>query len=152
METGAQASATGCGSPEWPSQTPAPLKEQMQCGYALINVFLPHIVSFYKTDGCTRKWELDCGNGDGFVKYKDLKLPDNSRLSSNRSLSLEECEMECLNNFSCTAFTRIDIHGKGGDCVLWFEELIDMKNYPDGGDVLYIRMARAELVKLYMCA
>ncbi|OWM77581.1 hypothetical protein CDL15_Pgr016979 [Punica granatum] len=97
------------------------------------------------TDGCTRKWELDCRNGDGFVKYKDLKLPDNSRLSSNRSLSLEECEMECLNNCSCTAFTRIDIHGNGGDCVLWFEELIDMKNYPDGGDVLYIRMARAEL-------
>lgn len=103
------------------------------------------------TAGCTRKWGLDCRNGDdGFVRYENLKLPDNSQLQSNSSLSLQECEMECLNNCSCMAFTRIDIHGNGGDCVLWFGELVDMKDYPSGGDVLYIRMAQAELGKIHM--
>ncbi|XP_030528919.1 G-type lectin S-receptor-like serine/threonine-protein kinase At4g27290 [Rhodamnia argentea] len=97
------------------------------------------------TGGCSRTWGLSCGNGEGFVKYKGLKLPDNSRLSGNTSSSLEECETECLKNCSCMAFTRVDVHGNGGDCLLWFVDLVDMKNYPSGGDVLYIRMARAEI-------
>ncbi|KAL3741990.1 hypothetical protein ACJRO7_017471 [Eucalyptus globulus] len=97
------------------------------------------------TGGCSRTWNLNCGNGDGFVKYKDLKLPDNSRLLGNRSSNLEECETECLKNCSCMAFTRVDVHGNGGDCLLWFGDLVDMKNYPSGGDVIYIRMAKAEI-------
>ncbi|KAI4342937.1 hypothetical protein MLD38_027499 [Melastoma candidum] len=96
-------------------------------------------------DGCTRNYALNCSNNDGFVKYTGLKLPDFSHLSSNRSLKLKECETECLQNCSCMAYTIIDIHGNGGDCVLWYDQLVDMKNYPDGGDVLYIRMARPEL-------
>ncbi|KAI4368189.1 hypothetical protein MLD38_016775 [Melastoma candidum] len=97
------------------------------------------------TDGCMRKFALNCSNNDGFVKYEGLKLPDFSYLSTNRSLSLKECQIICRQNCSCTAYTIIDIHGNGGDCVLWSGQLFDMKNYPDGGDVLYIRMARAEL-------
>ncbi|KAL3741997.1 hypothetical protein ACJRO7_017478 [Eucalyptus globulus] len=85
------------------------------------------------TSGCSRVWNLSCGNGDGFVKYKSLKLPDNSRLYGNSSLNLEECESECLKNCSCMAFTRVDVHGN------------DMKNYPSGGDVIYIRMAKVEI-------
>ncbi|KAF8030793.1 hypothetical protein BT93_D0089 [Corymbia citriodora subsp. variegata] len=95
--------------------------------------------------GCSRIWGLSCGNGDGFVKYTGLKLPDNSRLAGNKSSSLEECETQCLKNCSCMAFTRVDVHGNGGDCLLWSGDLVDMKNYPSGGDVLYIRMARAEI-------
>ncbi|KAL3741996.1 hypothetical protein ACJRO7_017477 [Eucalyptus globulus] len=97
------------------------------------------------TGGCSRTWNLSCGNGDGFVKYKGLKLPDNSRLLGNRSSNLEECERECLKNCSCMAFTRVDVHGNGGDCLLWFGDLVDMKNYPSGGDVIHIRMAKAEI-------
>ncbi|XP_022716025.1 G-type lectin S-receptor-like serine/threonine-protein kinase At4g27290 isoform X2 [Durio zibethinus] len=98
------------------------------------------------SDGCVRKRNLDCEN-DGFVKYERMKLPDNSRLVTNRnfSLSLEECEAECLKNCSCMAYTRIDIHGNGGDCVTWFGDLVDMKYFSNGGNNLYIRMARAEL-------
>lgn len=95
--------------------------------------------------GCVRKWDLDCKNGDGFVGYTALKLPDNSRLFANRSLSLGECEAECLKNCSCMAYTRLDIHGRGGDCVMWFDVLVDMRNYPDVGEEIYIRMARKEL-------
>ncbi|KAL3741998.1 hypothetical protein ACJRO7_017479 [Eucalyptus globulus] len=97
------------------------------------------------TSGCSRVWNLSCGNGDGFVKYKSLKLSDNSRLYRNSSLNLEECESECLKNCSCMAFTRVDVHGNGGDCLLWFADLVDMKNYPSGGDVIYIRMAKVEI-------
>ncbi|XP_024158583.1 G-type lectin S-receptor-like serine/threonine-protein kinase At4g27290 isoform X2 [Rosa chinensis] len=97
------------------------------------------------TGGCVRNWDLDCKNGDGFVRYEGLKLPDNSFLFANRSLSLKECEAECLKNCSCMAYTRIDIHARGGDCVMWFDELVDMRNYPDGGEEIYIRMARKEL-------
>ncbi|KAK6283668.1 hypothetical protein POUND7_002620, partial [Theobroma cacao] len=76
-----------------------------------------------------------------------MKLPDNSHLVTNRnfSLSLEECEAECLKNCSCMAYTKIDIHGNGGDCVMWFGDLVDMKYFPNGGSNLYIRMAQAEL-------
>ncbi|KAK3433483.1 hypothetical protein EUGRSUZ_D01374 [Eucalyptus grandis] len=93
------------------------------------------------TGGCSRTWNLSCGNGECFVKYKGLKLPDNSRLLGNRSSNLEEC----LKNCSCMAFTRVDVHGNGGDCLLWFGDLVDMKNYPSGGDVIHIRMAKAEI-------
>ena len=97
--------------------------------------------------GCVRKWELDCGNGDGFVKYGGMKLPDNSHLAASRNLSLEECKSVCLGNCSCMAFTMIDIHGNGGDCVLWFDDLLDMRDFSGGGDDLYIRMAKEELGK-----
>lgn len=104
---------------------------------------------FVWSGGCERKWELNCGNGDGFVKFKSLKLPDNSYLSVNRTLSHEECEAECLKNCSCTAYTRLDIHGNGGNCVMWSGDLVDMKNFPNGGEELYIRMAQAELSMYY---
>lgn len=99
------------------------------------------------SDGCVRQRDLDCGNKDGFVKYVRVKLPDNSHLVTNRnfSLSLEECETECFKNCSCMAYTRIDIHGNGGDCVMWFGELVDMKYFSNGGENIYVRMARAEL-------
>ncbi|KAF5472086.1 hypothetical protein F2P56_008828 [Juglans regia] len=95
--------------------------------------------------GCVRNWDLECENGDGFVKYGGKKLPDHSHLAASRNLSLEECEAECSRNCSCMAFTLIDIHGNGGDCVMWFADLVDMRNFPSGGDDLYIRMAKKEL-------
>ncbi|EOY28493.1 S-locus lectin protein kinase family protein, putative isoform 1 [Theobroma cacao] len=94
--------------------------------------------------GCVRNRDLNCSNADGFVKYERMKLPDNAHLAANRSLSLEECEAECQKNCSCMAYTRIDIHGNGRDCILWFGDLVDLRKYPEGED-LYIRMARAEL-------
>ena len=100
---------------------------------------------FVWSAGCERKFELSCGNGDGFVKFKSLKLPDNSYLAANSTLSREECEAECLRNCSCTAYIRLDIQGNGGNCLMWSGDLVDMKNYPDGNEELYIRMARAEL-------
>ena len=106
--------------------------------------FQPKSPDEWKRLGCERKWNLSCGNGDGFVKYKSLKLPDKSYLGTNRSLSAKECEAECLRNCSCTAYAWLSIHNNGGNCVMWLGELVDLRNYPDGED-LYIRMARQEL-------
>ncbi|KAJ9690221.1 hypothetical protein PVL29_012730 [Vitis rotundifolia] len=89
--------------------------------------------------------ELDCNKGDGFVKYKPLKLPDNSHLWGNSSLSSEDCRAKCLRNCSCMAYTIINVHGNGGDCVAWFGDLVDMKDFSEGGEELYIRMARSEI-------
>ena len=98
------------------------------------------------SDGCTRKWELDCKNGDGFVKYEGLKLPDNSHLWTNKILSHQECEAECLKNCSCMAYTNLDIYGNGSYCVMWSGDLVDMRtSTEDSTEIIYIRMARKEL-------
>lgn len=100
--------------------------------------------------GCSRKRELDCNKGDGFVKYKSMKLPDYSQLWGNGSLSPEDCRANCLRNCSCMAYTIIDIHGNGGDCVVWFKDLMDMKDYSEGGEDLYIRMAKSEIGEYHL--
>lgn len=93
--------------------------------------------------GCKRIYDLDCSNRDGFVKYEGLKLPDNAVLWAN--YSLEECREECLKKCDCVAYTRINPLGNGSRCVVWFSELIDLRDFSNGGEELYIRMARAEL-------
>ncbi|CAK9138691.1 unnamed protein product [Ilex paraguariensis] len=93
--------------------------------------------------GCKRKYELNCSSGDGFVKYTDLKLPDKS--IAWPIYSPEKCRAECLRTCACMAYTYINVHGNGSQCVVWLDELIDIRNFPDGGEELHIRMARAEL-------
>ncbi|XP_057488428.1 G-type lectin S-receptor-like serine/threonine-protein kinase At4g27290 [Actinidia eriantha] len=95
------------------------------------------------TGGCKRNFELKCGDGDGFVNYKGLKLPDNATVWAN--LGSEECEKTCLQDCNCMGYSSIDVYGNGSTCVVWLNELYDMRNFPQGGDELYIRMARAEL-------
>ncbi|KAK3023713.1 hypothetical protein RJ639_042723, partial [Escallonia herrerae] len=96
-------------------------------------------------DGCTRKYELNCSNRDGFVRYTGLKLPDNSTVWPNFSQSPETCRAECLRTCGCMAYANIDVHGNGSRCVVWLGQLIDMRSFPNGGEELYIRMAHAEL-------
>ncbi|CAK9138690.1 unnamed protein product, partial [Ilex paraguariensis] len=93
--------------------------------------------------GCRRNYELNCSDGDGFVKFKGLKLPDNSTVW--RSLSSEECGNKCLEECNCMAYTNLDVYGNGSECVVWLSDLFDIRNFPHGGDELYIRMAHGEL-------
>lgn len=94
--------------------------------------------------GCVRRNELNCRSGDGFVKYEGIKLPDTSNSWYNRSMSLSQCEEMCLQNCSCKAYANTDIK-LGTGCLLWFEDLIDMRDYPDTGQDIYIRMSGAYL-------
>ncbi|THG03731.1 hypothetical protein TEA_021803 [Camellia sinensis var. sinensis] len=99
------------------------------------------------SNGCVRRTMLDCHNGDGFLKYSHYKMPDTRYSWFDKSMTLRECEMRCLKNCSCMAYTSLDISGGGSGCLLWFDELIDMRQYSDKGQDIYIRMASSELVQ-----
>ncbi|GMP52749.1 hypothetical protein CsSME_00018451 [Camellia sinensis var. sinensis] len=99
------------------------------------------------SDGCVRRTPLDCHNGDGFLKFSHYKMPDTRYSWFNKSMTLTECKMVCLKNCSCTAYTNLDIRGGGSGCLLWFDELIDMREFNENGQDIYIRMASSKLVQ-----
>ncbi|XP_042948000.1 G-type lectin S-receptor-like serine/threonine-protein kinase At4g27290 isoform X2 [Carya illinoinensis] len=116
---------------------------------ACLKGFLPKSPKDWKSidwsDGCVRRTPLVCNIGDGFLKYTGLKLPDTSSSWFNATLSLDECEGLCLKNCSCTAYSNLDIRGKGSGCLLWLGKLIDTVVYSQGGQDLYIKVASSEL-------
>lgn len=97
------------------------------------------------TDGCARRTLLDCDKGDGFLKHAGVKLPDTTYASVNKSIGLEKCGELCSNNCSCTAYANSDVRGGGSGCILWFSALNDIREFSDGGQDLYIRVAASEL-------
>ncbi|KAL5579238.1 hypothetical protein UlMin_011680 [Ulmus minor] len=99
------------------------------------------------SSGCKRKLGAPsmCSNGEGFVKLGDVKPPDTSSVVVNRSLSLEECEEECLRNCSCMAYGSADLRNGGSGCIKWFGTLIDIKQFSEGGQDLFIRVDAIDL-------
>ena len=91
---------------------------------------------------------LACGGKDGFFKHSGLKFPDTSHSWANKSMNLQECEELCLRNCSCTAYANLDIL-KGTGCLIWFNDLIDMAEFTEVGQDLYIRLAASELGKTF---
>ena len=103
------------------------------------------------SDGCVRRTQLECNDGDGFLKYTGVKLPDTSSSWFNMTMSLKECEGLCKKNCSCTAYSNLDVRGKGSGCLLWFGNLNDMRVFSQGGQDIYIRLANSELGTFYFC-
>ncbi|XVF04055.1 hypothetical protein REPUB_Repub05bG0048000 [Reevesia pubescens] len=99
------------------------------------------------SDGCIRRTPLACDSGDNFLKHTRLELPDTSKSWANNSMSLKECKELCLRNCSCTAYANLDIR-EGTGCLLWFDELIDMTEFTEDGQDLYIRLAKPELDRI----
>ncbi|CAL5335819.1 unnamed protein product [Camellia sinensis] len=99
------------------------------------------------SNGCVRRTPLDCHNGDGFLKYSGYKMPDTRNSWFDRNMTLGECKMVCLKNCSCMAYANLDISSGGSGCLLWFKELIDMRELNANGQDIYIRMASSELVQ-----
>ena len=97
------------------------------------------------SSGCVRSTPLDCQKGEGFVKFSGVKLPDTRNSWFNRSMDLKECAAVCLRNCSCTAYTSLDIRDGGSGCLLWFWDLIDIREFNENGQELYVRMAASEL-------
>ena len=95
------------------------------------------------SSGCQHKEPIDCGNGDGFKKVSGLKFPDTRSSRYNKSMTLEECEMACRRNCSCTAYANLDIRNGGTGCLMWFGGLMDIREN-DEKQHLYIRMAFSE--------
>nr|XP_043627969.1 G-type lectin S-receptor-like serine/threonine-protein kinase At4g27290 [Erigeron canadensis] len=100
------------------------------------------------TSGCRISRPLNCGLRDGFRKYSSLKLPDTQNAVYNRSMSLQECQVACTNNCSCTAYANPNITAGALGCLLWFGDLIDVRVYQEIGQDLYVRMAASELLDL----
>ncbi|XP_057790528.1 G-type lectin S-receptor-like serine/threonine-protein kinase At4g27290 [Salvia miltiorrhiza] len=96
------------------------------------------------SNGCIRRTPLNCQDGDVFIKYSGIKLPDTERSWYNASMSLQECKVTCLKNCSCTAYAALDISNGEHGCLLWFGELVDIREISPG-QTIYIRMAKSEL-------
>ncbi|KAF6143249.1 hypothetical protein GIB67_039032 [Kingdonia uniflora] len=100
--------------------------------------------NFDPSAGCVRNSPLNCSHGEGFIKLKGLKLPDSLNILVNESVkSAKECKMECLANCSCMAYAATKMSG----CITWFGDLTDFREYTEGGQDLYIRLAASELDK-----
>ncbi|XP_059661600.1 G-type lectin S-receptor-like serine/threonine-protein kinase SD1-1 isoform X4 [Cornus florida] len=119
------------------------------CG--CLDKFMPRYPKDWDTadwsGGCVRRTPLDCHNAssNGFLKYSGVKLPDTRYSWFNRSMTLKECETVCLKNCTCMAYANIDVTAGGSGCFLWFDDLIDIREVPEVGQDIYIRMASSEL-------
>ncbi|KAL5729999.1 hypothetical protein ACHQM5_002879 [Ranunculus cassubicifolius] len=97
------------------------------------------------SSGCVLKTSYACGKDDGFLKLERMKLPDSSNTYYNKNMQLTECKKMCEKNCSCTAYTNPDIRDGFSGCIFWIGDLIDLRQYPTGGQDLYVRVARSEL-------
>ncbi|KAE8691891.1 S-locus lectin protein kinase family protein, putative isoform 1 [Hibiscus syriacus] len=112
--------------------------------------FLPKSLTFNSTNnmldsGCVRRIALDCkGGSDVFFKLTRLKLPDTWNSWANSTMNLEQCKDLCLQNCSCTAYANLNAKERTG-CLLWFNQLIDISEFSEDSQDLYIRLAKSEL-------
>ncbi|RVW70320.1 Receptor-like serine/threonine-protein kinase SD1-6 [Vitis vinifera] len=99
------------------------------------------------SSGCERAGTLDCKSKDDLMKVLGVKLPDLLEFWLNKSMSLKECEAECLKNCSCVAYANSNIKGGSSGCLTWYGDLIDIGGFTDGksGQDLYIRCPAGEL-------
>lgn len=100
-------------------------------------------------NGCTRKKdEKICGNGEGFTKLTPVKVPDTSNASVNHSMGLKDCEKLCLKNCSCTGYSSSNISSGESGCITWNGDLMDIRQFSNGGQDVYIRVSAAVLAEL----
>jgi hypothetical protein len=122
----------------------------------------PSVWSMKKTGGgCRRNVPLNCGDGgrggavtnDGFVAVSGVKLPDAHNASVDRSITVEDCRARCLAHCSCLAYAAADIGGggSGSGCVIWMDEIVDLR-YVDRGQDLFLRLAKSELGIYTLCS
>jgi hypothetical protein len=97
------------------------------------------------SQGCVRNKPLNCQEiiTHGFVKFPNLKVPDTTYTWVNTSMNLKECREKCMSNCTCMAYTNSDIK-EGSGCVIWLGDLLDIRQFPAGGQDLYIRMHASE--------
>ncbi|CAO2195523.1 unnamed protein product [Urochloa humidicola] len=105
------------------------------------------------TAGCERNAALlPCGDresgkdGDRFYTMPNVRLPSNGQ--STTAASARDCELACLGNCSCTAYSYAAAGGGGGGCSLWYGDLINLQDTTTsgggGGGSISIRLAASE--------
>ncbi|WOG86155.1 hypothetical protein DCAR_0205356 [Daucus carota subsp. sativus] len=96
------------------------------------------------SDGCVRINALSCGHGDRFILYPGQKLPDTRRSWFNQSTILEDCKIKCLSNCSCTAYSKLDVREGRRGCMLWFDDISDLRDNSEDVQNLYVRLATSK--------
>ncbi|XP_012841566.1 PREDICTED: G-type lectin S-receptor-like serine/threonine-protein kinase At4g27290 [Erythranthe guttata] len=98
--------------------------------------------------GCTRIRELNCEGGDGFLEVERAKYPHMLDYWLNSSMSLSECRARCLRNCNCTAYANPIITNEGYGCLMWFGDLVDIRENlaADIRQIIYIRLPASEIV------
>ncbi|KAF3654933.1 G-type lectin S-receptor-like serine/threonine-protein kinase [Capsicum annuum] len=96
--------------------------------------------------GCVRRTTLEC-NQDGFLEFSGIKIPDSRNSWYNETMNLEDCKKMCLADCNCTAYSDLDVRNGGSGCLLWFGELIDIREFSQNDQNLYVRVAASELDK-----
>ncbi|XP_072951019.1 G-type lectin S-receptor-like serine/threonine-protein kinase At2g19130 [Typha angustifolia] len=96
--------------------------------------------------GCVRNSPLRCNikhsgmktGKDKFYTMDSVRLPDNSQSSDARTA--EDCELACLSNCSCTAYSY------ASGCSLWYGDLLNLQDQYNGtgGGTLNLRLAASE--------
>ncbi|MED6167537.1 hypothetical protein PIB30_003509 [Stylosanthes scabra] len=126
-----------CGANSICRTTPTPVCE---CLEGFVPKFPGKWKDSYWSDGCVRITPLSCSNDD-FKKVTGIVLPDTAASWYNRTMNLLECKEFCLKNCSCTAYSNLDIRNGGSGCLIWFHDLIDVRQ---GTQDFYIRIAISE--------
>ncbi|KAH0760293.1 hypothetical protein KY290_023786 [Solanum tuberosum] len=96
------------------------------------------------TKGCVRRTHLDCNREHVFIKYPGIKLPDTKHSQNNKTMTLEGCRQVCSTDCSCTAYSSLNISNGNKGCLLWFEELVDIRKLSEGGQDIFIKMDSSE--------
>lgn len=96
--------------------------------------------------GCIRRTALNCTGGDGFAVTRNMKLPESANATVDMALGLEECRLSCLSNCACRAYASANVtsaDAKG--CFMWTADLLDMRQFDNGGQDLFVRLAASDL-------
>uniref|UniRef100_A0A453DDM1 Apple domain-containing protein n=1 Tax=Aegilops tauschii subsp. strangulata TaxID=200361 RepID=A0A453DDM1_AEGTS len=68
-------------------------------------------------------------------------------------VTMDQCRKMCLGNCSCRAYAAADVSGGiNRGCVIWAVDLIDMRQYPEVVQDVYIRLAQSEVDALTAAA
>ncbi|XP_074562962.1 G-type lectin S-receptor-like serine/threonine-protein kinase At2g19130 [Curcuma longa] len=102
-----------------------------------------------QSGGCTRNTPLQCSDRanlsnsqkDKFLAIDNMRLPVNNKILNGIG-SDEDCQLACLNNCSCTAYSF-----SGSRCSVWHGELFNLQDHFDesGASTLQLRLAASEL-------
>lgn len=96
--------------------------------------------------GCVRPAGAKvCGSGEGFVKVASVKIPDTTKARVETRMGKEACREECLRNCNCSGYTNANLNGGESGCVSWYGILMDTREYPEGGQDLFVRVDAAVL-------
>ncbi|KMT08633.1 hypothetical protein BVRB_6g139100 [Beta vulgaris subsp. vulgaris] len=113
--------------------------------------FRPKTIENWKVNdyssGCSRLMEVQCMNSSNSRKKMDkfwasynMGLPEHAQTVIVRNM--EDCELACQNNCSCTAYAY-----SSDGCSIWIGDLLNVKQLPDGdpnGKTIYIRLNALE--------